>query len=96
MADERRVPEEVISAYNSNIFVDEITARIKKWGSSLGVIIPADVARRNGLAPGDPVRLRLEPAGLRMEDIAGMFQEELSDLDWDAAEKELASGWDND
>ena len=76
--------------------MDEITARVKRWGSSLGLVIPADVVKRNGIAPGDAVLVRIEPVTLRMKDITGFLADELKDLDWAAAERELATGWDND
>lgn len=73
--------------------MDETTARVKKWGNSLGVVIPAGIARRQELAPGDAVRIRIEPVRLRVKDIAGILREELKDLDWKQVDRDLATGW---
>lgn len=76
--------------------MDEMTARVKKWGSSLGLVIPAPLARRNGLSAGDSVRVRLEPLRIRVQDLTGFLKEELKGLDLDALDRELASDWDDD
>ncbi len=76
--------------------VDEITVRVKKWGSSLGLVIPVEVARRQELEPGDAVRIQIERKTLRVKDVFGMLREELKDVDWDEVDRELATGWDND
>jgi antitoxin component of MazEF toxin-antitoxin module len=76
--------------------VDEVTARVKKWGSSLGVVIPAPVARRQRLRPGDKVRIKIEAEVLRVCDITGMLAPYLKNFDLKAALKELETGWEDE
>jgi hypothetical protein len=35
-------------------------AKVKKWGNSLGLIIPADVASKEGIKEGDEVEYQLK------------------------------------
>ena len=39
---------------------------IQKWGNSLGVRIPAEIAKNGGLTAGTPVDLRLENGNVVM------------------------------
>ncbi len=34
--------------------------RVKKWGNSLGLIVPADLARKEGIKEGDEVEYQLK------------------------------------
>ncbi len=36
-----------------------IKARVRKWGNSMGIIIPSDIARDEGIKPGMDVELML-------------------------------------
>ncbi len=38
-------------------------ARVKKWGNSLGLIIPADLVSKEGLKEGDEVEYQLKKCG---------------------------------
>lgn len=38
----------------------EFDAAVKKWGNSIGVVIPAVLARRLDVKPGETVQVRLE------------------------------------
>lgn len=38
---------------------EEIELKVRKWGNSLGVRIPAEVARREGLKPNDRVLVHI-------------------------------------
>lgn len=42
----------------------ELDTRLRAWGNSYGIIIPAELARRLNLRPGEPVHVKLshEPA----------------------------------
>ena len=42
----------------------EIVARAKKWGSSLGVIIPKDAVDYLGIREDDTVRLKISKAAI--------------------------------
>ncbi|MHB8604032.1 MAG: AbrB/MazE/SpoVT family DNA-binding domain-containing protein [Thermoplasmatota archaeon] len=39
--------------------MSDVEVEVKKWGNSLGVVIPADVGTAEGLAPGDRVWIRI-------------------------------------
>lgn len=43
--------------------------RVKKWGNSLGLIIPADLASKEGLREGDEVEYQLK----KCDDIKELF-----------------------
>lgn len=74
-----------------------IVARVKKWGSSLGVVIPAAVARAQALRAGDEVNLDIEPARVTMADVAAAVRPQLRGFDLQAALKDLEAdtGWDD-
>ena len=42
----------------------EIVAKAKKWGSSLGVIIPKDIVERFGIKEENEVILDVKPTGI--------------------------------
>lgn len=44
-------------------------AKVKKWGNSLGLIIPADLAAKQGLKEGDEVEYQLK----KCDDIKELF-----------------------
>ena len=63
-------------------------ARLKRWGNSLGVVIPKEAAERNGLRVGEEVEIRLT----RLNDITelrGKYPVE----DLQAAKEEMRKGW---
>lgn len=37
--------------------------RVKKWGNSLGLIIPSEVANKAGIKEGDEVEIQLKKCG---------------------------------
>lgn len=37
-----------------------LDAAVRPWGNSMGIVIPADVARRLNLRPGESVHVRLQ------------------------------------
>ncbi|MBI2078620.1 MAG: AbrB/MazE/SpoVT family DNA-binding domain-containing protein [Euryarchaeota archaeon] len=39
--------------------MEEATVEVRRWGNSLGVIIPAEAARREGIGPKDEVLIRV-------------------------------------
>lgn len=44
-------------------------AKVKKWGNSLGLIIPADLAAKQGLKEGDEVEYQLK----KCDDVKELF-----------------------
>lgn len=53
----------------------EIESQVKKWGNSLGVVIPKEIARRIELKPEARIRLIIEsPCATRVRDIFGKLR----------------------
>jgi antitoxin component of MazEF toxin-antitoxin module len=68
--------------------VVQAKARLKKWGNSLGVVIPKEAADKNGLRAGQEVEIRLT----KLSDITtlrGKFPIE----DLQEAKEEMRKGW---
>lgn len=65
-------------------------ARVRRWGSSLGVVIPSPTAKDLKLKPGDEVTVEVRPTG-------GVFDAFGSLRDWKADSQELKDwarrGW---
>ncbi len=38
------------------------TARLREWGSSIGLVVPIEAVRKEGLRPGDEVVIEIERA----------------------------------
>lgn len=54
---ERNILKEVIL---SSYTMQEALVKTKKWGNSLGVVLPADVVKKEHLKPGEEVAIRVE------------------------------------
>ena len=68
--------------------VVQAKARLKKWGNSLGVVIPKEAAERNGLHVGEEVEIRLTKLS-DIKDLKGKYPVE----DLQAAKEEIRKGW---
>jgi antitoxin component of MazEF toxin-antitoxin module len=68
--------------------VVQAKARLKKWGNSLGVVIPKEAAERNGLHVGEEVEVRLT----KLSDITNLRGKYPID-DLQAAKEEMRKGW---
>ncbi len=51
----------------------EVLATVKRWGNSLGVIIPKEVAIKEKIKPSDKVKLELGKAKT-FEELCGTFK----------------------
>ena len=49
--------------------MSEILAKVKSWGNSLGIIIPSDIVKKDGIKPDDDVIVRIE----KKHDIEDLF-----------------------
>ncbi len=49
-------------------------ATVKKWGNSIGLVVPADVVRREGIRPGDAVEIEVRKRIPSLEELAGTVQ----------------------
>jgi antitoxin component of MazEF toxin-antitoxin module len=68
--------------------VVQTKARLRKWGNSLGVVIPKEAAERDGFRAGEEVEIRLT----KLSDITklkGKYPIE----DLQAAKEEMRKGW---
>jgi antitoxin component of MazEF toxin-antitoxin module len=68
--------------------VVQTKARLKKWGNSLGVVIPKEAAERNGLHVGEEVEIRL----IKLSDITNLKGKYPVD-DLQAAKDGMRKGW---
>ena len=68
--------------------VVQTKARLKKWGNSLGVIIPKEVAERNGLRVGEEVEIQVTKVS-DITELRGKYP--IADLQ--AAKEEMRKGW---
>ena len=51
-ASEDSKPQPINMSYTSITNMESIVAKAKKWGNSVGIIIPKEVAEREGIRPG--------------------------------------------
>ena len=68
--------------------VVQTKARLKKWGNSLGVVIPKEAAERNGLRVGEEVEIRVTKVS-DITELRGKYPIE----DLQAAKEEMRKGW---
>jgi len=72
--------------YNS--MVVQAKARLKKWGNSLGVVIPKEAADKNGLRVGEEVEIRLTKLS-DITELKGKYPVE----DLQRTKDEMRKGW---
>jgi antitoxin component of MazEF toxin-antitoxin module len=68
--------------------VVQAKARLKKWGNSLGIVIPKEAAERNGLRVGEEVEIRVTKIS-DITELRGKYP--IADLQ--AAKEEMRKGW---
>jgi antitoxin component of MazEF toxin-antitoxin module len=68
--------------------VVQAKARLKKWGNSLGVVIPKEAAESNGLRVGEEVEIRVT----KVRDITEL-RGKYPTADLQAAKDEMRKGW---
>jgi antitoxin component of MazEF toxin-antitoxin module len=69
--------------------VPRTRARVRRWGSSLGIVIPSHTAKELRLKAGDEVVLEIDQAGV--EDAFGSAKD--WDVDPQKLKDELRRGW---
>lgn len=57
------------------VFVFEVTAQIRKWGRSLGIVIPKEATQREGLKEGNKVRLVISKPGNSFAKTFGLLKQ---------------------
>jgi len=68
--------------------VVQTKTRLKKWGNSLGVVIPKEAVERNGLRVGEEVEIRLTKLG-DITELKGKYP--VRELQ--ATKEEMRKGW---
>lgn len=51
-----------------------IACKTKKWGNSIGVIIPREVAREKGINPNEEVLIEIEKKGNVLKELSGVLK----------------------
>jgi len=69
-----------------------VLTKVRRWGNSLGLIVPADVARARGLRDGDQVDIEIRKRVPTIEELAGSFQLR---TDLKTLLREMEEGWDD-
>ncbi len=66
--------------------------RAKKWGNSIGLVIPSDLVKKERIRPGDTVEVVVRRRLPRLEDLGGTVKlhHKLEDL-----LREMEEGWDD-
>lgn len=49
-------------------------AKLRNWGSSLGIVVPKEVVESQSLKPGDEVTVDIKPA-LSLKDVFGIWKD---------------------
>jgi bifunctional DNA-binding transcriptional regulator/antitoxin component of YhaV-PrlF toxin-antitoxin module len=69
--------------------VPRARARVRRWGSSLGIVVPSDVVKELRLKAGDEVVLEIDQAGV--EEAFGSLKD--WSVDPQKLKDELRRGW---
>ena len=66
--------------------------KAKKWGNSIGLVIPAEVVKTEKIRPGDAIELVIRKRVPRLEEMGGTvkLRHKLRDL-----LREMEEGWDD-
>ncbi len=67
-------------------------AKVKKWGNSLGLIVPADLVRTKGLRDGDMVDFEIKRKVRSPEELCGTIKLKMGLADLLA---EMEGGWED-
>ena len=65
-------------------------AKVKKWGNSLGLIVPADVVRSQGIRDGDVLEVEIRRKSPSPEELGGTVEFK---TDLAALLREVEEGW---
>ena len=67
-------------------------AKARRWGNSIGLVIPAEVVKKERIRPGDAVELVVRKRIPALEELAGTvrLRHNLQDL-----LREMEEGWDD-
>ncbi len=76
--------------YNQGYNSGRMQAKLRKWGNSLGLLVPAVLAREKGLRDGDIVEFEIRRRILSVEELGGTvkFRRPLREV-----LQEMEEGW---
>jgi antitoxin component of MazEF toxin-antitoxin module len=69
-----------------------VLAKVKKWGNSIGLVIPAEVVKKERIRTGDTVEVVLRRKVPRLDEVGGTvkLRHSLEDLI-----RKMEEGWDD-
>jgi antitoxin component of MazEF toxin-antitoxin module len=69
-----------------------VLSKAKKWGNSIGLVIPSDLVKKERIRPGDTVEILVRRRLPRLEELGGTvkLRHNLEDL-----LGEMEAGWDD-
>lgn len=71
---------------------EPVIVKLRRWGNSLGLIVPARSVRERGLREGDLVDVELTGRASTLADLSGTIQLR---TDLDRLMREVKEGWDD-
>jgi len=70
--------------------MEQIDAKVKKWGNSFGIVLPMKVIEKEKLREGKEVTVTIRPRKItKVKDIFGILKEELKNVDTQKALREV-------
>ena len=66
--------------------------KVKKWGNSLGLIVPADIVRSQGLREGDTIQVDFQSRIRTIEELGGTIKIRTN---LKTLLQEMEEGWDD-
>ncbi len=62
--------------------MEQINTRVKKWGNSLGIVLPMKVVEKENLSEGKEITITIENKGkTKVKDVFGILAKELKNVD---------------
>jgi antitoxin component of MazEF toxin-antitoxin module len=81
-----------LKLYGYNLMVKAKT-KIRRWGDSLGIVIPSNLVKDIGCKPGDEVEIELR----KSKDILDLFgKAKFGGIDTQKMKDEMRAGWRNE
>ena len=50
----------------------EFEAKARKWGSSIGIVVPKEIVEEAGIKPNEMIRIEVK-SGVKVKDLFGLF-----------------------
>lgn len=70
--------------------MEQIDARVKKWGNSFGIVLPMKVIERENLTEGKEIMVTVQSKEkTKVKDVFGILKKELNNVDAQKALREV-------